>query len=583
MPASPYSDRPLPRKASQHALKNFNSALWPFGWAVLLAAGWLLPNHYPPWISFHIDAWVAAVMMAATFAALAVTTARMPWHGTALVASVMVMIPGLQFVFGLVPIAGNAWVSSAYGFGFLLALLTGAQWESLRSSQLMGWLFIAIGAAAILSVGLQLHQWLILNRLEYLSMGGGSFRPYANLGQPNQLGTFLLWGVVAAAWGYLRKQIGGVVACCMVLYLLFGVALTASRTAWIGVVVLVLGAWYWRSLWPDRRVPSVTTVLAGCFFVFVWQVPAIHGWLLLGAGDSDLESLVRMSGDLRLQAWTLFLDAALQQPWFGYGWNQVTAAHVAVAVDHPPLHVYFSQSHNLFLDLVLWCGIPLGLAIAGWFVWWFGRRLRMVRTAENVVLMLLLLVVANHAMLEFPLHYAYIFLPVGLVMGALEVRMGVRPVLYSARWLTLVLCLVGSALLGLIVRDYLRVEASYQRLRFEWANIKTIPAQPPDVLLLDQWRDFVRVVRLEPTTAMSAADLQWMRNLAVYYASPALFQKLALALALNQRPEEAALWLSRACKVVPRGQCEAINDAWKIKAQNSPDIAAVPWPSRIGQ
>ena len=207
----------------------------------------------------------------------------------------------------------------------------------------------------------------------------------------------------------------------------------------------------------------------------------------------------------------------------------------------------------------------------------------MVRTAENAVLMLLLLVVANHAMLEFPLHYAYIFLPVGLVMGALEVRMGVRPVLYSARWLTLVLCLVGSALLGLIVRDYLRVEASYQSLRFEWANIKTIPAQPPDVLLLDQWRDFVRVVRLEPTTAMSAADLQWMRNLAVYYASPALFQKLALALALNQRPEEAALWLSRACKVVPRGQCEAINDAWKIKAQNSPDIAAVPWPSRIGQ
>ncbi|PIW09923.1 MAG: polymerase, partial [Comamonadaceae bacterium CG17_big_fil_post_rev_8_21_14_2_50_60_13] len=68
------------------------------------------------------------------------------------------------------------------------------------------------------------------------------------------------------------------------------------------------------------------------------------------------------------------------------------------------MHTVFSHSHNLFLDLVLWCGIPFGLFVSLYLIRWFWLRLRAVRCAEDAVLMLFLLVVGNHAMLELPLH-----------------------------------------------------------------------------------------------------------------------------------------------------------------------------------
>ena len=321
----------------------------------------------------------------------------------------------------------------------------------------------------------------------------------------------------------------------------------------------------------------IVTGLAIAYFCLVWNLQSISNFLLLGATDSDLDSLVRMSSDLRLQAWTLFIDAIGHRPWMGFGWNQLALAQATVAPDHPALNVFFYQSHNLFLDLVLWCGLPIGLAVSGWLLWWFWRRFQMVRSSEDAVPLLFLLVVANHAMLELPLHHAYFLLPVGLVMGALEQRLAVRPVLQLARRYIFVMWLVVAALLSTIIRDYLRVEASYRTLRFEWANIKTAPAVAPDVLILIQWADFFKAVRMQSTAAMDASDLRLLRDLASAYPNPGLYQKLAKSLALNDQPAEAALWLTRACKMVPKSQCVALRQSWAAQARNDPRLAAAKW------
>ena len=41
-------------------------------------------------------------------------------------------------------------------------------------------------------------------------------------------------------------------------------------------------------------------------------------------------------------------------------------------------------------DLVLWLGIPAGLAISAWLIGWGWRRFRAVRSAENAMLILFL-------------------------------------------------------------------------------------------------------------------------------------------------------------------------------------------------
>lgn len=562
------------------SVKPIMTPFWLSLWSCTLALGWLLPNHYRPWISFHSDVWVALMLSLAGAAVIWRARGPVAWHRLTVLVALLMLVPFLQHAFGLLPIVGNAWISSAYLLALLLAMLIGARWEASTAGQLGEGLFLAIGIAAILSVGLQLQQWLQIDGLELWTMGGGPDRPFANFGQPNQLATFLLWGLLAAAWGFLRERIGGWTALLLAAYLLFGIAMTGSRTAWIGVALLVVATWLWRSLWRSSRLPWIVTGL-GLYFVLCVTVLAWWRHVSQGGLSGGLDDITRMSSELRPLAWAVFLDAAWQRPFFGYGWNQTALAQMAVATEHPSLHIVFSYSHNLFLDLILWCGIPLGLLVSLVLLRWFWLRLRAVQSAENAVLLLMLLVVANHAMFELPLYYAYFLLPVGLVMGSLHVRLGVSPVLLMGRWAFLALWLAATTLLALIIRDYARVETSYQTLRLEWSRIKiTLPVGPPEVLLLTQWRDYIKYARIEFKVGISTDELNEMRKVTGLYPNAILLHKLATVLAMNQHPGEARLWLQRLCKVAPEADCQAAKTMWAKQSLRYPEIAAIPWPEK---
>ena len=550
---------------------------WLFFWAIFLATAWLLPNHYLPWSSFHTDALAAvAFSLAAVFAAIRFTS-PIVWHRITLLVFIATFIPAIQYNHGLVMLTGTAWMGSAYLLGFSIALLTGASWERSSSGQLADGLFFAIGIAAILSVGLQLEQWLDLD-INAWSMGGGPRRPYANFGQPNQLGTFLLWGILASMWGLVRQRIGMWTSILMSAFLLFGIALTQSRTAWVAVVILVAVNWMWRGLWPDRRWSWIATGL-GLFFVGC--VISI-GWLnqLLSISASvDIGDVARILSEQRPTVWIMFIDAALKEPWFGYGWDQVQLAHLAVAIDHPSLLILFSHSHNLFLDLILWCGIPLGLFISISLLQWLWQVFIKVRSLEEAILLLFLLIIGNHAMLELPLYYAYFLLPTGLVIGMLNEKLQFIPVFKVGRWSIFALLIASSTLLTMIIRDYLKVADSYQTLRFEWSNIQVLEStEPPEILLIDQWQEFIRVARFKPSAGMSADDLTRMRNVTSLYPSTGAILKLAAALAMNQHPGEAQRWLELVCKVTTPKNCQGAQAVWASQSRQNTAVAAIPWP-----
>lgn len=560
------------KTTARHAMSDF----WLAAFSLTLAIGWLLPNHYPPWRSFHFDAWSAATFAVVAFVVTVRVAGPVRWSALTLLVLVLLPLPWLQLMAGIGMLAGNSWISTAYLLAFLLTVLVGARWAA-TGAQATDGLFLAIGIGAIASVGLQLHQWLALDRLDIWSMGEGFGRPFANFGQPNQLGTFLIWGLLAGAWGHARGKLGASTAIGYAMFLLFGVSLTASRTAWIAVGILVMAAWVWRGLWPNRQFAWVVTILGLYFALCVatgnWMSRMLTGEALLDAGP-----LARMTGESRPAIWSMFIEASAQRPWLGYGWNQVSLAQVAVADQFPARHVHFSQSHNLFLDLVLWCGVPIGLAVSAFLVVWVVRRVVGVRTPEQALLVVMLLVVANHAMLELPLHYAYFLLPTGLVMGILESRQNAQTRFVTRRRVLIALWAIGVALLVLMVRDYWRVERSYEALRFEWSNIKSPRAVEPDVLLLTQWRDFFHLVRFEPKSDMNDAELRAIENTVAMFPSAGFVQRLAVALALNNRPLDAARWLRRICKIAPQSHCDALKTSWANQAGGDSRIAAVPWP-----
>lgn len=566
------TNHPFKRMLPPHTPSSVTHPFWLCLWACVLSVAWLIPTEQFPWGAVYRDIWIAVVAFAASLVIIWHFRQRMEWHGITLLAAVLTCIPLLQGMVGQVPIPGVTWISSAYLLGLVLALLTGAHWERFKPSQLADGVFLAIGIAAIISVGLQLQQWLQLNP------GKAVTRPDANLGQPNQLATLLLWGILAAAWGGIRAYMKPRVAILMALFLLLGVALTASRTAWIGVTLLIIASWWWRRLWPSLQVPWVVTGLGLCFALF----NILIGWLpsVQQLSVVSQEVLDGGSGRLRLLAWEMLASAAWLEPWLGYGWNQTAVAQMAATNEHPAVTAVFSYAHNLFLDLVIWCGIPLGLFISGCLLRWFWLRMRAVQNAENAVLVLFLLVVANHAMLELPLYYAYFLLPVGLVMGMLNVRLGAPVVRSMGPWLSHAVWLAAAALLVLVIRDYKRIEPVYKNLIIasRIPGVKLGSTAPPDVLLLTQWRDYIEFAQWRPHAGASHAELDRMRQITELFPSAMSIFQLASTLALNQQPEETRIWLRRLCKVVSADQCEKARILWAKQSLRYPEIAAITWP-----
>ena len=501
----------------------------------------------------------------------------MHWGTLTATTAFVALLPWIHLYQGVVVTSGHAGVSSAYIMGFLLAQLIAGRSESSNPHQLLDSLFLAFGLASLISVGLQLQQWFQIDHNELWTTGGGPMRPHANLGQPNQLATLLLWGVLAAGWGWIRGTLSASTSIFVACLLFFGVALTGSRTAWLAVVILLAASWIWRRHWRTTRAPWAISAMAAYFALCVAFVAWATPYLI---SDETLLSSVLATNSTahRWHAWMLFIDAIAQRPWFGYGWNQTALAQMEVAINHPNLGGVFTFAHNLLLDLIIWCGIPMGMALIFSIIYWMWRNLRAVNNAENAILMMLLLVVANHAMLEMPLYYAYFLLPVGLVVGTLNVRHGAKVLFTTGRWPVFALWSVCALLLGLIIKDYLEVEESYRYLRYEQMRIQVKAMGPPDVILLTQWHDQIELARFEPTTNMAPARLKQMQDIVGVYPSALFAHKMATALALNHDPDGARLWLQRLCKIAPEEQCQTAEKIWAKQALKHPEIAAIPWP-----
>jgi len=552
--------------------------LWLWPGCLFVAWGWLLPNTNIPWVAFHRDAWVASGMALIAVVIAIRVRERTPWHWMALLTAGMACIPLLQFQFGLLPFAGIAWISTAYVLGFLVAMLSGALWAQRNALEAADALFLATGVAATLSVGLALYQWLLLNFLGIWVLSPYiGLRSFGNLGQPNQLATLFVWGLLACGWALRRGYIRLSVATLWWGFLLIGITLTQSRTTWVVLTAFVMLLWYWRGLWTDARIKWVVAGLIVFFLALnAALAPASHALLL----EAPPELLKKTLNESRPAIWAMFLDATMERPWFGYGWTQVSLAQMIIAPGHPEMvGTTFSHAHNLFIDFVLFMGWPLGLLATVGVLAWMAGQLRRVAAMEDALLLLVLVAVGIHAMVELPLHYAYFLLPSGLVMGILHTRNSPPARLHSPRWVFASLSSGAIALLAVIIVDYLEVESNYTAMRFESARIGTLPPlPPPDVIMLTQMREVLRMARFKVDRGMTEEQLQWMRDVTGHHASLTNLHSLGVALGLNNHKEEAQAHVTRICDTVTMFQCEIAKRAWKASQEKYPELASITGP-----
>lgn len=569
--------KPGPRRLSltQPVVLPFNP--WWVLWVTAIAGAWLLPTHLIPWAAFHADLLMVLALLPAAFWIVSRTARPLPLNVSVMVALLTACVPLLQFAGGMIYFGGDAWIASAYLYGFALALLVGARFDQLASGQLINALFSAIGAAALLSTGLVVYQWLRLSGLGLLTLSfPRGYQPFANLGQPNHVATLLVWGLVSLWWGYLAKRVRGWIAASAAVFLMLGIVATQSRTGWVEVALLAIFAVLYRRSLVTRRYASGLVALAVIFILLVFSWGDINQALHFTAARTASDE---MSPGLRPAAWKLFLDALTQRPWAGWGWNQLSVAQSAVALDHASMRYTFQSAHNLIIDLLVQNGVPLGVLLTLVLAIWLGVKALQVNTAQSCLLLLAVCVLLVHALLEFPQNYAYFLLPVGLMMGTLDAQHPVGRVVQMRRWVAVALLCFGAGLTAWIAVEYNMAERSLERVRFERARVgPSRNSKAPDLVVLTQLRELLRFLRLHPEDGVTSLQLDTMRKVVERHPSDVNQLAYAVAAAHSGHPEVARDALARMCLMVQKERCLTALAAWRSMAQSSAALSAIEVP-----
>lgn len=289
-----------------------------------------------------------------------------------------------------------------------------------------GLLSVVIGAVQVFAPELADGRWVAFATTPGRAIG--------NMRQPNQLSTLLLWAAAAAVWLSLRERRPIVQLALVLAALVFGVAMTASRTGLVGVVLLAL----WGLL--DRRLPApVRGLLLAMvpFYALCWvgleQWLASHGVMFYG-DDQLKKTLHGDASSSRGRIWANTWALVQAHPWTGVGVGAFNFVWSMTPFPGRPV-AFFDHSHNLPLQLAVESGLPLAGAVLAGVAWagWRARRALVdadeerARDARTALFMLVM--VGVHSLLEYPLWYVYFLLPAMMLAGWLtgSVPVSVEP------------------------------------------------------------------------------------------------------------------------------------------------------------
>lgn len=562
----------------------------------LVPAAWLLPNHYPPWVSAWQEGLAIALLALAALACRWRGELPRLWLAAGLVALGSI---AAQAALGRITFTGDALMAALYIGLFLLAIAVGdavlrtpagaagqAAQDATRTAapgadSALTLVMLGTVAGATVSVGIALVQWTDISfaRLWIADLPPEG-RPFSNIAQPNNFSTAAFLGLAALATLREAGRIGSTGFWLGAAFMLLGMVMSGSRMAWVHLAIAVsLCLWFGRRAGMKlRAVQAVALVLLALAVQAAWS-PMDDA--LARKSDRPLDE--KLSAGARPALWADAVAAIAREPVWGHGWQQIGAAQQSIALDRPPVAAFIhhvDHAHNIVLDLLLWAGIPVGGLIALLCAAALWRQLRRLRDPRAVWLMAGVLALVAHGMVELPLEFAYFLVPLGVALGMVHAMSTSASAVRLPRW---ALSASGAALAVMVTVvsvDYLKAEESFRMARLETARIGTdrIVSQAPDLLLLDQLEAFLRFVRNEARPGMTPAELEQMGQVARRFGfAPALF-RYALALGLNGKPQEAARTLQLICHIHSRKRCQEAREAWPAAQQRFEALRAVPAP-----
>lgn len=469
-------------------------------------------------------------------------------------ATLAVLAVALPFLFFFTrPPSTNFWpLATSWGCVALLLLVCAAQDLRGQAGSARYWArLVASGLllAALLSAALGLVQYFGLS---------GALSPWVyeapvgqamgNLRQRNQQATLLSIGVWALAWwavqgrGFAWRPVA--VAAGMAL-LAVGSAATASRTALVQWLLMLSLAWLWRARWGWRPAGLIGGGLA-LYLAAAWALPALL-WRAAGVHGSGVFERVAASygcGSRRV-LWSNVLDLIALRPWGGWGWGELDYAHYVTLFPGQRFCALLDNAHNLPLHLAVELGLPaagLVLGLAAVLVW----RARPWREGapQRQLAWGVLLLIAAHSLLEFPLWYGPFQLA---ALCALALLLAREPARDSMEKRSVAPYLKGFAAIFMIVivaavaRQYLAVSQLYlPPAERGAAPLRDAQGRVAGAPLFDDAARFAFLTTREVDATNAAQMHDLAADLLHYSPEPRVIERLIRSAELLGRTEEAA-------------------------------------------
>ena len=251
-----------------------------------------------------------------------------------------------------------------------------------------------------------------------IAQSGIPGRAVGNLRQPNHLASLLVWSAIALVplveWGRIPRWLGGL----LLLFIMYAVFLSGSRTGLIGgSVVFVAWAAFDSRLSPSTRIALVVSV------AFAWTLPWLSAHLPFASHRTVGIATRASDGDSsHFAIWKNAVEMIRQQPWLGVGWGEFNFAWTLTPFPHRPT-AFFDHTHDLPLQLIVELGIPLALVVLGLMVWALRQGLVRAWSTQGPAghgaraAWVMVAMIGIHSLDEYPLWYAYFLLPAAWAWG----------------------------------------------------------------------------------------------------------------------------------------------------------------------
>ncbi len=414
--------------------------------ALLGSLPYLWPVHHFPLASFDSEIVAAFCVAFALLSSglLSASDASIGWPLPAVLLGLSALAM-LQRSLGMLTFSQQATRFWLYAGCLLAAYVLGRRIRATSHAvEVMDWFSAAVLIGGLYSVFVQWLQLLDIERLpiwtaDVYKSDVVQTRPFGNLAQANHVGTYIAMSALAALYLSVRKsQTWFVIPSLLVSAC--GIAMTGSRMGAAFLFIVGVALFAPTALRPHstrtRRIFLVALIAgyaAGLFAVrtFVGQYDT-----LARIGQNTLP--------IRFELWWQAWKIALQHPLLGIGVGEFPAGQYWIARSSP-FTIVANHCHNIVLQLSAEFGWVAALAVVGLGLHWALRDLRArIARPDQALAIGIMLLLAIHSMLEFPLWYLYFAIPAALLFALAEPESGASVSLDVRR----ILPMAGITVLG---------------------------------------------------------------------------------------------------------------------------------------